>query len=356
MNLGQIVADSGRIGIYAGLINHAGTIRADSAVDEGGRILLKATKNVTLEPTSVISAAGLGGGRIEVLAEDTVRVAGVLDASAPAGGDGGFIETSGANVKIDSGAVITTTAPHGKTGTWLIDPPDFIIGVDITGAVLSANLGVTSVVVTSDGGEGGLNGDIFVNDPVAWSANNSLTLTARRDVNVNSSITSTGGGTVALNAGWDGVSSAATPTVTPGTGTIRVNAPISVSSGFGDASVFLTAGAGIEVNNNISAAAGGSFNAATISLSAGTNISVTNATIMATGGTGEGGGPATVALNAAGSINVNNSTISAQGGTGTCCGGGAATVTLNAGNGIMLASGTVVEAHGGSASSSSMTC
>lgn len=44
-NLGQIVADSGRIGIYAGLINHSGTIRADSAVvGENGQILLKATK------------------------------------------------------------------------------------------------------------------------------------------------------------------------------------------------------------------------------------------------------------------------------------------------------------------------
>ena len=31
LNLGQIVADSGRVGIYAGLINHSGTIRADSA-------------------------------------------------------------------------------------------------------------------------------------------------------------------------------------------------------------------------------------------------------------------------------------------------------------------------------------
>src|SRR6185436_612087 len=45
-NLGSIVADAGRIGIYAGLINHSGTIRADRAVaTDDGRVILKATKN-----------------------------------------------------------------------------------------------------------------------------------------------------------------------------------------------------------------------------------------------------------------------------------------------------------------------
>lgn len=123
-NLGAIISDAGRVGIYAGLINHSGTIRADSAVAEGGRIVLKATKSATLEDSSVLSAQGRGGGRIEVLGGDSVEVAGVLDASAPNGGDGGFVETSGKSFSIDPSAVITTTAPFGKTGTWLIDPLD----------------------------------------------------------------------------------------------------------------------------------------------------------------------------------------------------------------------------------------
>src|SRR3970282_1565707 len=57
-NLGTVVADAGRVGIYAGLINHSGTIRADSAVSEGGRIVLKATKSATLEAGSVNTAHG----------------------------------------------------------------------------------------------------------------------------------------------------------------------------------------------------------------------------------------------------------------------------------------------------------
>ena len=143
-NLGQIISDAGRIGIYAGLINNSGTIRADSAVAGGGSILLKATKNATLESSSVLSAKGQGGGEIKVLADDSVQVAGRLDASAPNVGDGGFIETSAKKVHVDAGTVVTTTALKGKTGTWLIYPEDFIIapqGGDISGIVLSSNLG-----------------------------------------------------------------------------------------------------------------------------------------------------------------------------------------------------------------------
>jgi len=61
-NLGQIISEAGRIGIYAGLINNSGAIRADSVVAEGGRILLKASKNTTLAAGSVTTASGSTGG------------------------------------------------------------------------------------------------------------------------------------------------------------------------------------------------------------------------------------------------------------------------------------------------------
>ena len=47
---------------------------------------------------------------------NAINVGGTLDASAPNGGDGGFIETSAASVKITDDAKITTLAPYGKTG------------------------------------------------------------------------------------------------------------------------------------------------------------------------------------------------------------------------------------------------
>ena len=126
---------------------------------------------------------------------NAINVGGTLDASAPNGGDGGFIETSAAKVNISDDAKITTYAPNGKTGTWLIDPTDYTIassGGDITGSTLSTNLGTTSVTILSSSGAGGTNGDVNVNDAVSWSANNTLTLSAYRNVNVNSNITATG--------------------------------------------------------------------------------------------------------------------------------------------------------------------
>ena len=54
-------------------------------------------------------------GKIKLLAQGgTANVSGKLDASAPKGGDGGFIETTGDKVKIADNAVITTKAASGR--------------------------------------------------------------------------------------------------------------------------------------------------------------------------------------------------------------------------------------------------
>jgi filamentous hemagglutinin family protein len=59
LNLGQIIAASGRIGIYAGLIRTSGTLNADRAVSgPAGEILLKATANVVLEGGTISAAGG----------------------------------------------------------------------------------------------------------------------------------------------------------------------------------------------------------------------------------------------------------------------------------------------------------
>ena len=354
INLGQILSDAGRVGIYAGLINNSGSIRADSAVSEGGRILLKATKNATLERTSVLSAQGQGGGRIEVLAGDSVQVAGRLDASAPTAGSGGFIETSAAKVKVDSGAIITTAAPHGKTGSWLIDPADFTIGAngDITGAVLSNQLGGTSgstnVVIISDQGTVNLNGngDIIVFDQITWTLPTSLTLLARRNVELNSSNIN-GGGDLVFSAGWDG-NSTSSPVVTSGIGDITSSFNTVVTGG----NVFYEAGRDIRLVSNVArAGSGASSGNRILQLVAGRSISMDGANIQANGGgiASVNGGAAGVTLNAGSGITLNNSTtVSAIGADGVSGGGG--TATLVAGSGITL-SGSTVSASGGAGSS-----
>jgi filamentous hemagglutinin family protein len=180
---------------------------------DGGQVLLSAKAmdaltTATVNNTGVIEARTIQNkaGRIMLMGDmetGTVNVAGTLDASAPNGGDGGFIETSAAHVKVAAGTRVTTQAPQGRTGKWLIDPQDYTIaasGGDMTGATLSANLGTTDVELQSSGGGTAGNGDIHVNDDVSWSAN-TLTLTAARDININAVMTASGNSALTLNTG-----------------------------------------------------------------------------------------------------------------------------------------------------------
>ena len=244
-NLGTISAEAGRIGIYAGLIKQGGTISADSAVAEGGRIMLKSTKSTVLEAGSVTTARGTSGGEIIALSgmkDGKTEVAGKLDASAIASGSpgaGGFIDTSAAKVKIADSAVITAAGSGGgKAGTWLIDPADFYIsnayGGNMSATFLSSALdayGGTNVDILSTSSSTGTTGTIFVNDAVTWSTDSTLRLIAVGNVDVNSAITNTGAGAVKLYAGWteafDGSSNPIVGTTAAPARNINLNAPIS---------------------------------------------------------------------------------------------------------------------------------
>ncbi|TFW18350.1 YDG domain-containing protein, partial [Duganella callida] len=91
LNLGQIVAQGGRVGVYGALVNQRGTINANSAVrGENGKIVLKASGTTLVEAGSSTTATGANlntGGDIRVLGTQ-VGVTGdaVVDASGAAGG------------------------------------------------------------------------------------------------------------------------------------------------------------------------------------------------------------------------------------------------------------------------------
>jgi filamentous hemagglutinin family protein len=209
-NLGQIIADTGRIGVVGAVVNNSGTLNANSLVSQGGKIFLRASNNVTAG--GVISAQGIGGGAISVLADKqngSVNVTGTLDASAPSSGNGGFIETSAAQVNIASNAKVTTAAAMGLSGSWLIDPKDFTIaatGGDITGATLSSELGGGNVTIQNSSGANGTSGNINVNDTVTWSANK-LTLNAYNNININTTMNASGTASLALKFGQGAVAS-----------------------------------------------------------------------------------------------------------------------------------------------------
>ncbi len=225
-------------GAVNALASNGGLIQAD-----GGHVLLTAQAagdllNTVVNNTGVIQAQSIQNhnGTILLLADKqtgTVNAGGTLDASAPNGGNGGFVETSAAHVNIADGIHVSTAATGGTTGQWLIDPQDFTIGSapgdNIAGSTLAAQLVTNNITITT-AGAGTDNGDIFVNDAVAWSASGgptTLTLNADGNVNINAAITATNGN-LSTCCSQD----------------VNVNAAITVTNG----SVLLSAGR--DVNQN----------------------------------------------------------------------------------------------------------
>lgn len=113
INLGQIVAEGGRTGIYGALIKQRGIINADSAVmGESGKIVFKASRNVELDAGSRTTANGATGGSIRIEADDTTLVKGSVEARG-SGGKGGSVQTLGNNVGVMDGAVIDASGTAG---------------------------------------------------------------------------------------------------------------------------------------------------------------------------------------------------------------------------------------------------
>jgi filamentous hemagglutinin family protein len=186
-NGGLIQADGGYVIMSAGakdallasVVNNTGVIEARTVQNQNGTIML------------------LGG-----MTTGTVNAGGTLDASAPGSGNGGFVETSAAHVKVANDAIVTTAAANGKYGTWLIDPVDYTVaasGGDMMGSTLSTNLGLGNVTIQSSSGTSpvtgdstGAGGNININDPVSWGANTTISLIASNNINVNANVTATG--------------------------------------------------------------------------------------------------------------------------------------------------------------------
>ncbi|WP_147279672.1 lipase family protein [Moraxella lacunata] len=134
-------------------------------------------------------------------------MSGSLKAEAKASGDGGFIETSASKVTIDKNATITTNAQDGKTGTWVLDPTDFVVaktGGDLTGDEVGQRLNSTNIqlhtINSNDGKNTNGKGDIIINDEISWDKN-TLTLKAHHDIHINANLNGTGTAKLALEYG-----------------------------------------------------------------------------------------------------------------------------------------------------------
>ncbi|SIR55482.1 filamentous hemagglutinin N-terminal domain-containing protein [Pseudacidovorax sp. RU35E] len=193
-----------------------GALMDASGAGQGGRITVQGTNAVAMAANAQLradanSATG-NGGQIQLLAGRTLRAYGSLSAQGGAtGGNGGAIETSGANFDV-RGVRVNTGANAGTVGTWTIDPFDITIvngnaagtlptnpydavatstiqDGDINNALLRGN-------VTIGTGTGGAadQGDIFLNAAqIVFNGTGARTLT----LNANRSVRSNGGASVA---------------------------------------------------------------------------------------------------------------------------------------------------------------
>ena len=189
--------------LQGGVVHNTGSLEATGLTSDGGSIILTASDSIissgSIKADAAPGSAGKGG-TISLIADlanpaSTTRVDGSLSArGGDLGGDGGFVETSGAGVNIADSAFVDTRAPLGKTGMWLLDPLNFTIGMDESGQSVSQSLATTDRIITATN-------KLNVNDKVSWSANTLMLQTTSGDVNINAVMTASGSSSLDLEPG-----------------------------------------------------------------------------------------------------------------------------------------------------------
>jgi filamentous hemagglutinin family protein len=134
-------AQGGKIDVLGDHLLMATDALLDVSGDAGGGEILFGGNYLGLGPernaSTVTIAAGAtlradarvqgDGGRVIVWSDDRTEYGGLISArGGPNGGDGGFVETSSKRELIVTGRV-STAAPAGQAGAWLLDPEDVVI-------------------------------------------------------------------------------------------------------------------------------------------------------------------------------------------------------------------------------------
>jgi len=253
-------------GMTAGTVNVGGTLDASSATSQGGKVVVTGehvlldngarivatgatgggevyvgggwqgkdasidnASAVVMQPTAIIdvSATASGNGGTAVLwSQDYTNFAGNIAAKGGKdSGNGGNVETSSHNI-LQAFGQVDASAANGRAGSWLLDPWNVTItGFGISGTPYAASFTPTadsSITATSisnsltagtnvtitTGTDGGSFGDITVNGamaPIPQSSYPSLTLSAARNININTAISASGpnGMNVTLTADAD---------------------------------------------------------------------------------------------------------------------------------------------------------
>lgn len=360
----QLSNNGGEIRLLAEEIHIGLQSRIDASTDsKGGTVLIGGDykgKNPSIpnakrvwigKDANIISDANINGdgGKVIVWGDEACVFTGTISAQGGTNcGNGGFVETSSPGY-LEAAGVVSTLAPNGKTGTYLLDPcavtinstPTTALGVcpswnftglataNILNTSLQTCLASNSVVIDAVSTGTNPNASILITNNVQWnSAVNSLTLNANPGtVTVRDAIVrSQGGAPITINA---------TTTTIQSTGitsaqirqdvanAITINSDLNILGGNGSAAqAFAVLDANnattVTINGNVTMQAGSSFafNAYSQIQSNG-NVTI-NGNVDLFGGAANG--PATgdafaeITLNGAASLTINGN-YNATGGT-----------------------------------------
>ncbi len=189
--------------LQGGVVRNTGTLEASGMVSDGGMIRITASDQISMGGTARADAAPnstANGGTVMVISsldnvDSQTNYFGSISArGGDLGGNGGFVETSGSHLDIGATARVSTQAPLGKTGTWLLDPFDYTIDSDAAASLATAlstsNVAVTTTANIAAYGPGPGTGNITVDSTIntIGTSTNSLTLTAEGAITTNAEI------------------------------------------------------------------------------------------------------------------------------------------------------------------------
>ena len=189
-----------------------GTVRIGG--DAHGEGSLAHAQRVAIDAASTVKAnstAEGNGGRIVAWSDGTTEIAAALSArGGAAGGDGGFIETSGKDTLAFRGS-IDLKAPKGRLGDWLLDPTTVTVSDgsdtgDYSGATVTVGtLESATANITIDATSGITFNNLTGDQTIDLQSNVNLTMrvTGNRNIaftDANDGITASGTGSITLHA------------------------------------------------------------------------------------------------------------------------------------------------------------
>ncbi len=113
--------------LQGGVVRSRGALEASGIVNDGGVIRISASDRIAHSGSIRADAApGGNGGQVTLIADLTnpaslTEVSGSISAQGgEQGGNGGFVDTSASRLRVGASAKVSTAAPKGKAGTWLL--------------------------------------------------------------------------------------------------------------------------------------------------------------------------------------------------------------------------------------------